>query len=455
MKLNIIILAAGQGTRMHSAKPKVLHELAGKPILQWIVDTALQLHPDNIYIVYGFGGEQVKAAIEENSAIVWVEQKEQLGTGHAVAQVLPHLNDNEQVLILVGDTPLIQLATLRSLVNLTKDDHLALLTVNFADPTGLGRIIRNAQQQVVAIIEDKDATAEQRKITEINTGIMAMPTKHLKKYLPQLKNNNQQKEYYLTDIMALAVQDHQTIVATQPENPEEVLSVNNRLQLAELERYYQKSVAEKLMLQGVTMRDPNRFDLRGELICGKDVTIDINVIIEGKVIIGNNVVIEANVILRNTTIKDNAVIHANSHIDSAIIGENCQIGPFARIRPGTQLAHDVKIGNFVETKKALIDVGSKVNHLSYIGDATIGKDVNIGAGVITCNYDGVNKHQTIIEDNAFIGSDSQLVAPVTVEKGAYIGSGSTISKTAPAGKLTLARARQTTIDKWQPPKKSK
>lgn len=455
MKLNIIILAAGQGTRMHSAKPKVLHELAGKPILQWIVDTALQLEPDKIYIVYGFGGEQVKAAIEENSAIVWVEQKEQLGTGHAVAQVLPHLNDNEQVLILVGDTPLIQLATLQSLVHLIKDDHLALLTVNFANPTGLGRIIRDTHQQVVAIVEDKDATAEQRKITEINTGIMAMPIKYLKKYLPQLKNNNQQKEYYLTDIMALAVQDNQTIVATQPENAEEVLSVNNRLQLAQLERYYQKTQAEKLMLQGVTLRDPNRFDLRGELTCGKDVTIDINVIIEGKVIIGNNVLIEANVILHNTTIKDNAVIHSNCHIDSAIIGEGCQIGPFARIRPGTELAHDVKIGNFVETKKAVIDAGSKVNHLSYIGDAMIGKDVNIGAGVITCNYDGVNKHQTTIEDNAFIGSDSQLVAPVTVEKGAYIGSGSTISKTAPAGKLTLARARQTTIDKWQPPKKQK
>lgn len=455
MSLSIIILAAGQGTRMHSALPKVLHPLADKPILQWLVDTAEQLHPENIYIVYGFGGEQVKAAINTQANVTWIEQKEQLGTGHAVSQVLPHLKDSDQVLILVGDTPLIQLSTLQALRNITPTGDVGLLTVNFDDPSGLGRIVRDNHGHVIAIVEDKDAMPAQKLITEINTGIMVMTGKDLKQWLPKLKNNNQQKEYYLTDVMEIAVTDKRKIHASQPTHSEEVLSVNNRQQLAELERYYQQQAAEKLLLQGVTLRDPKRFDLRGTLACGKDVTIDVNVIIEGNVKIGNNVLIGPNVLLHDVIIGDNVVIKSNCDIDSAKIGDGCQIGPFARIRPGTELASDVKIGNFVETKNAKISDGSKVSHLSYIGDAVIGKQVNIGAGVITCNYDGVNKFQTTIEDNAFIGSDSQLVAPVTVKSGAYIGSGSTITKEAPAGKLTLARARQVTIDKWLPPKKQK
>lgn len=452
MGLSVIILAAGQGTRMRSQLPKVLHPLAGKPILQWIVDAAQQLKPNDIYIVYGHGGEQVQAAIKADN-ITWVQQTQQLGTGHAVQQVLPHLKKDQQVLILVGDTPLISPETLKRLLANTKPGNLGLLTVDLENPFGLGRIIRNQDGTMTAIVEEKDATPAQKKITEINTGIMAFASNDLYLWLPQLKNNNAQKEYYLTDVMAMAVADKRQIDTLQPEDAHEVLGVNNRAQLAALERFYQQQNAERLMLQGVTLNDPARFDVRGELTCAEDVTIDINVIIEGKVTIGRNVIIGANTVLKNVTIGEGTVIHPHCHIDGAVIGRECQIGPFARIRSGTALQQHVKIGNFVETKNAKIADHSKVSHLSYIGDAEIGKEVNIGAGVITCNYDGVSKHKTIIGDGAFIGSDSQFVAPVTVEPGAYIGSGSTITRTAPAGKLTLARAKQVTIDKWQPPKK--
>lgn len=453
MGLSIVILAAGQGTRMHSKLPKVLHNLAGKPMLSWIIDTAFKLKPSAVYVVYGFAGEQVRAAFTSQPKIHWVEQKEQLGTGHAVQQVLPKLNEDDQVLVLVGDTPLIQLSTLENLIKNTPKSELGLLTVNVTNPTGLGRIIRDKNSAVTAIVEEKDATEQERKIHEINTGIMLIPGHKLKTWLPQLKNDNKQKEYYLTDIMSLAVKAGNHIYTVQPQEVEEVLTVNDRLQLANLERYYQLSMAKKFMLAGVSFADPARFDLRGELHCGQDVNFDINVIVEGTVTIGNNVKIAANVILRDVTIGDNTEIKSHSELEGVVIGKHCQIGPFARIRPGTELADNVKVGNFVELKKVHLGLGSKANHLSYLGDADIGADVNIGAGVITCNYDGVNKHKTHIEDGAFIGSDSQLVAPVTVEAGAYIGSGSTISKTAPAGKLTVARARQVTIDKWQPPKK--
>lgn len=452
MGLSVIILAAGQGTRMRSQLPKVLHPLAGKPILQWIVDAAQQLKPTDIYIVYGHGGEQVQAAITGDN-LTWVQQKQQLGTGHAVQQVLPHLKNNQQVLVLVGDTPLINPETLKRLLAHTKSGNVGLLTVDLDNPFGLGRIIRNQDGAMIAIVEEKDATPAQKKITEISTGIMAFSSNDLQHWLPQLKNNNAQKEFYLTDVMAMAVADKRQIDTLQPEDEHEVLGVNTRAQLATLERFYQQKNAENLMLQGVTLYDPARLDVRGELTCAEDVTIDVNVIIEGKVNIARNVVIGANTVLKDVTIAEGTVIHPHCHIDGAVIGRECQIGPFARIRPGTALEQHVKVGNFVETKKAKIGDHSKLNHLSYIGDAEIGKEVNVGAGVITCNYDGVNKHKTIIGDGAFIGSDSQLVAPVTVEAGAYIGSGSTITRTAPAGKLTLARAKQTTIDKWQPPKK--
>ncbi len=431
----------------------MLQPLAGKPILKWMVETAEKLNPESIYVVYGYCGDQVKSTLADKQDVNWILQKEQLGTGHAVTQVLPHIKDDQQVLILVGDTPLIELSTLESLIDITPKHDVGLLTVNVEKPTGLGRIIRNVKGNVTAIVEDKDATAQQGLIKEINTGIMVINGKDLKHWLPQLKNNNNQNEYYLTDIMDLAVHDGRRVYTAQPHHQEEVLTVNNRQQLAGLERYYQESMADLLMQQGVSLYDPKRFDLRGTINCGEDVTIDINVIIEGDVTLGNDVTIGPHVTLRNVTIGDGSIIKASCDIDSAIIGKNCEIGPFARIRPGTTLADAVKIGNFVETKNTTISNNSKVNHLTYLGDAVVGNNVNIGAGTITCNYDGVNKHQTIIEDNAFVGSNSQLIAPVTIGKGAYIGSGSTISKDAPAEKLTLSRARQTTIEKWRPPQK--
>ncbi len=451
MSTSIVILAAGRGTRMKSQLPKVLHPLAGKPMLQWLLETAIKLNPKNINIVCGYGKAQVQAALSEFN-VQFVEQAEQLGTGHAVKQALNNIQNSDRVLVLVGDTPLISKKTLENLLA-TPNHAIGLLTVNVSDAAGLGRIIRNEKNHVIGIVEHKDASDEQRKIKEINTGIMVLPTPALTKWLGEITNDNAQGEYYLTDVMALAVRDNIMIHAVQAEDVNEVSSVNDRVQLAQLERIKQMANAEEIMLQGVTLLDPARFDLRGDLIVGTDVTIDVNVIIEGQVKIGNRCKIGPNVILKDTTLSDDVVIKSNCDIDGAIIGSACEIGPFARIRPGTELAEHVKVGNFVETKKAKIAKGSKVNHLSYIGDTVMGSNVNIGAGTITCNYDGVNKSQTTIEDNVFVGSNSALVAPVTLGENSTIGAGSVITKDVPADELTVARAKQVTIPGWQRPTK--
>ncbi|MSP52825.1 MAG: UDP-N-acetylglucosamine diphosphorylase/glucosamine-1-phosphate N-acetyltransferase [Gammaproteobacteria bacterium] len=479
MPLKIVILAAGQGKRMHSKLPKVLHTLAGKPLLQWVIDAATDLNPAQTIVIYGHGGEQVRAAFTSVTAdaeavsfgvqatkvpqrqdpsylekITWVEQTQQLGTGHALQQAQHYFNDDDQILVLLSDTPLISTTTLRELITDTDKNALGLVTVTLDDPSGLGRIIRDAEDNVVGIIEDKDCNEQQQEIEEINTGIMLLPGKELKHWLGNLTAKNAQGEYYLTDVIANAVADQVPICTIEPTFTEEVMGVNDRSQLAYLERVYQQLAAETLMLSGVSFADPTRFDLRGELDVAQDVFFDINVIVEGKVAIGQGSKIGSNVILKDCVIGENVTINSNVVIEESVISDNCIIGPFARLRPGTQLAGHVKIGNFVETKKAIVGEASKIPHLSYIGDANIGKNVNIGAGTITCNYDGVHKNITTIEEGAFIGSDSQLIAPVTIGAGAYIGAGSTISKNAPAGKLTISRSKQTVIENWKPPKKN-
>ena len=449
--LKTVILAAGQGTRMRSKLPKVLHQLAGKSLLECVIETAKTISP-SISVIYGYEGDTVKSALS-NHEVTWIYQAEQLGTGHAVKQAVSDKESADQILVLLGDTPLITTETLNELRKKTSKNEVGIVTVHLKNPHGLGRILRDKNNHIVGIVEEKDATDEQKKITEINTGIMLLPTQHLKTWLAKLTNHNAQKEYYLTDIFAMAVAEKVVINNVSPQFTEEVMGINTRVQLAQLERVYQQRAAEAHMLSGVTLLDPSRFDLRGTLTCAEDVTIDVNVIIEGKVSIGRGTSIGANTILKNCVIGENVVIESNVVIDDSIVGNHCTIGPFARLRPGTQLAEKVKVGNFVETKKAIVGEGSKLPHLSYIGDADIGKHVNIGAGTITCNYDGVNKYKTTIHDGAFIGSDSQLVAPVTIGEGAYIGAGSTITKDAPAGKLTISRAKQTTIEGWKPPKK--
>ncbi len=454
MSLNVIILAAGAGTRMRSKLPKVLHEVGGKPMLEHVVDAARQLDARRIQVVYGHGGEAVRSALA-HLEVVWVEQGEQLGTGHAVAQTLPHLGAGDTVLVLYGDVPLISAETLRQVVAMAQQDSLGLLTVRLDDPRGYGRIVRDDQGNVVRIVEEKDASAEERTIAEINTGMLAVSGERLQKWLAVLDNNNAQGEYYLTDIIAMAVRDGVKVSTVVPCSVAEVMGVNNRVQLAEVERHYQRAQAERLMLAGITLRDPARFDVRGELSAGSDVTIDVNVVIEGKVVLGNGVRIGPNVVLRNAAIGDDVEILAQCVIEDAVIGAHCRIGPFARIRPDTRLAADVHIGNFVEIKKSEIGQGSKINHLSYVGDATVGGNVNIGAGTITCNYDGANKHRTIIGNDVFVGSSTQLVAPVTVGDGATIGAGSTITRDAPPGELTLSRAPQQTRPGWKRPVKKK
>jgi bifunctional UDP-N-acetylglucosamine pyrophosphorylase/glucosamine-1-phosphate N-acetyltransferase len=451
-RLNIVILAAGQGTRMKSALPKVLHKIAHKPLLEHVLDTARHLDAHTIHVVYGHGGEQVREQLN-NQDVNWVLQDRQLGTGHAVEQAMPAIPDNETVLILYGDVPLITEETLQRLIHAADGGGLGLLTAELADPTGYGRIIRNESGEVIRIVEQKDATGEQRQVKEINTGMLALDSNRLKQWLTRLENNNVQGEYYLTDVIGMAAQEGIKINTVQPTTLPEIEGINNKLQLGQLERVYQMQQAETFMQQGVTFRDPARFDLRGDLEVGQDVTIDVNVIIEGRVKLGNGVTLGPNTVIKNSTLADNVTVHPNCVIESAVIGKGCDIGPFARVRPDTVLAEQVKIGNFVEVKKATIDVGSKVNHLSYIGDTNMGKNVNIGAGTITCNYDGANKHQTIIGDNAFIGSDTQLVAPVEVGEGATIGAGSTISHDAPKGELTLSRAPQKTRQGWKRPVK--
>ena len=449
-----IILAAGKGTRMYSDLPKVLHTVGGKPILGHVLDCAKSLNPHKIIVVYGFGGETVKQAFA-NETITWVNQAEQHGTGHAVQQAVPHLDADADTLILLGDVPLIDAEACRQLIT-QAENKLAILSFNKADPTGYGRIVRNAAFGVTAIVEHKDATEEQHKITEVNTGIMAMPNAHLVQWLSNLTNNNAQGEYYLTDIVALAVKDNVDVVAEITPDEWSVTGINSKTDQAQIERVYQSRYANNLLKQGVTLRDPVRLDVRGSLSCGRDVEIDINCVFEGKVVLGDNVKIGANCVIKNAQIEAGTQIAPFTHIDDTAIGENVRIGPFARLRPGTTLAANTHIGNFVELKNAQVDIGSKVNHLSYVGDSTVGKNVNIGAGTITCNYDGANKFRTVIEDDAFIGSDSQLVAPVTIGRGATIAAGSTITRDAPADQLTFCRAKeQRSIVGWKRPQKIK
>lgn len=456
MPLQIVILAAGQGKRMHSKMPKVLHELAGRPLLEHVICTALKISPAvPPIIVYGHQGKVLHDRLAHYN-VHWIEQKEQLGTGHALLQALPKITTDDRVLVLYGDVPLISEQTLRQLIDTTPAEALGMLTAHLSDPTHYGRIKRDLEQNIIRVIEEKDATLEDRSINEINPGIYLLPGAYLKKWLPALSNKNSQGEYYLTDIIACAVQEKLKIHGLEPMLCEEILGVNDRVQLAALERFYQRSLAEKLMREGVTIYDPARFDVRGELKVGKEVVIDVNAIFEGRVVIGDHCVVGPNTYIRNTEIGDGVEIKANSYIDGAEIAADCIVGPFARLRPGTVLDKSAHIGNFVEVKNSEIGEGSKINHLSYIGDSEIGKRVNIGAGTITCNYDGVNKHKTIIGDDTQIGSDTQLVAPVTVGQGATIGAGSTIIKDVPSNQLTITHhIDQRSIKNWQRPDKIK
>lgn len=452
-ELNIVILAAGLGKRMNSSLPKVLHSLAGKPLLSHVLDTANALLPHKICVVYGHGNDAVLDAIDNNE-LVWVKQEPQLGTGHALMQALPHLDKKGLTLVLYGDVPLISLETLQRLISASSNESLALLTVRLDEPAGYGRIVRNNEaNNIIRIVEDKDTNIDQQKIKEVNTGIMVIPNANLQDWLPKLEDKNSQKEYYLTDIVALAAKAGEKIEAVHPSNNWEVTGVNSKVQLAALERTYQKNYAEKLLEQGITLTDPSRIDIRGKLICGKDVEIDINCIFEGEVIIGDGVKIGAHCILKNVKIKSGTTIFPFSLIEDSDIGKDCKVGPFSRIRPGTILADEIHIGNFVEIKNSSINYGSKINHLSYIGDAIVGKKVNVGAGTITCNYDGVNKFQTVIEDNVFIGSDTQLIAPVKITNGSTIGAGSTITMNTPPEELTLSRSKQRSITGWKRPTK--
>jgi bifunctional UDP-N-acetylglucosamine pyrophosphorylase/glucosamine-1-phosphate N-acetyltransferase len=453
LKLEILILAAGKGTRMRSDLPKVLHKLAGKSLLGHVVDTAHALGATQTCVVYGFGGDAVPQAMADDK-LTFVLQAEQHGTGHAVKQALPWLADDSVTLVLYGDVPLTHAATLQPLVAAAQAGKLGLLTVTLAHPGGYGRIVRE-NGAVVRIVEHKDATPAERAIQEVNTGILAVPTDHLKQWIADLKNDNAQGEYYLTDIIAAAVRDGMEVETHQPAHEWEVLGVNSKAQLAELERVHQNEVAQGLLDAGVTLLDPARLDVRGTLTCGRDVTIDVNCVFEGRVELGDGVQVGANCVLRNVEVAAGTRIDAFTLIDDARIGAANRLGPFSRIRPGTALARDVHVGNFVEIKNSQIDEGSKINHLSYVGDTTMGKNVNIGAGTITCNYDGAYKHRTVIEDEVFVGSDTQLVAPVTVGRGATLGAGTTLTRDAPAGELTLSRAKQLTISGWKRPVKQK
>ncbi len=454
MKLEVVILAAGQGTRMYSDTPKVLHDLGGKPLLGRVVDVAESLDTAAIHVVYGHGSERVREAIGANE-FNWVLQAEQKGTAHAMMQALPRVDDQACVLVLYGDVPLIQAQTLRELTSATDGKGLAILTAELADPSGYGRIIRDDRGRVMKIVEHKDANQDELSVQEINTGFLAAPAGKLKSWLAQVQNDNAQDEYYLTDVVAIAVKEGADIVTRNPSVAWEIMGVNSNADLAQLERTYQQQQAQALMAHGVTLRDPARFDLRGELEVGRDVVIDINVIFEGKVALADGVHIGPNNVIRSSTIGGGTEILSNCVIEESIVGKNCRIGPFARLRPRLRIDDHAHIGNFVEIKKSDIGEGSKVNHLSYVGDTTVGKNVNIGAGTIVCNYDGANKHRTIIGDNAFIGSDTQLVAPVTVGEGATIGAGSTITKDVPAGELTLSRAKEKTLLGWKRPTKNK
>ncbi len=451
MSLDIVILAAGQGTRMRSALPKVLHPVAGKSMLGHVIDSARQLQPQSIQVVIGHGAETVRERLAAED-LSFMLQAQQLGTGHAVAQALPKLSA-ENVLILYGDVPLIEVDTLQRLLKQVSAEQLGLLTVDLNDPTGYGRIVRDEHGVVKAIVEHKDATPAQRSICEGNTGILAVPGKRLAEWLGRLSNNNAQGEYYLTDVIAMAVADGLVVATEQPLDAMEVQGANDRMQLAELERHYQKRAARQLMAQGVTLRDPARFDVRGEVVVGRDVLIDINVILEGRVVIEDNVEIGPNCVIKNSTLHKGAVVKANSHIEGAELGEGSDAGPFARLRPGSVLGAKAHVGNFVELKNAVLGEGAKAGHLSYLGDAEVGARTNIGAGTITCNYDGANKFKTTLGEDVFIGSNSALVAPVTLGDGATTGAGSVITADVPANTLAVGRARQRNIEGWKRPTK--
>jgi bifunctional UDP-N-acetylglucosamine pyrophosphorylase / glucosamine-1-phosphate N-acetyltransferase len=449
--LNVIILAAGQGKRMHSNLPKVLHPLAGKPLVRHAIDTARSLNPQRLCVVYGHGGETVKTALA-NPDIVFAEQAQQLGTGHAVQQAMPYVLPEGVTLILYGDVPLTTAGTLQRLLQ-NAAGGLAVLTVELIDPTGYGRIVRDSAGRVKGIVEHKDASVEQRAIREVNTGLMAVDTQRLAAWLGELRNDNAQSEYYLTDIIAMAVRDGVTVQTVHPEGEWEVLGVNSKVQLAELERIHQLRVAQALLEQGVRLADPARLDVRGRLTCGRDVAIDVGCVFEGEVELAEGASIGPYCVIKDAKIGPGARLAAFTHIELALVGPDCVVGPYARLRPGSELAAEAHIGNFVEVKNSQIGVQSKANHLAYVGDATVGARVNIGAGTITCNYDGANKFRTVIEDDVFIGSDTQLVAPVTVGRGATLGAGTTLTKDAPAEQLTVSRAKQVSVAGWKRPQK--
>ena len=453
MPVSVVILAAGQGKRMHSDLPKVLQPLAGRPLLAHVLAAARALDPAAIHVVYGHGGDAVKAAFTGQSDLRWALQAQQLGTGHAVLQALPSIPDDHQVLIALGDVPLVSTRTLQRLVNDSAHGELALLTAVLDNPSGYGRVIRDERGEVERIVEEKDATDDERRVNEINTGLMAFAAGPLRRFLAKLDNDNAQGEYYLTDVIARAVESGTKVQGTVIESPTEVLGINDRAQLATAERMLQRRIAQDLMTRGVTFADPERVDVRGELKVGRDVFVDVGAVFEGHVELGDRVRIEPYAVIANSKLGAGTVVHSHSVIADTETGADCEIGPFARLRPAVKLANHVKVGNFVEVKKSTVADGSKINHLSYIGDAEIGRNVNVGAGTITCNYDGANKHKTTIGDRAFIGSGTMLVAPVTVGADATIGAGSTITKDVPPGELTLERSKQTTVAGWQRPKK--
>ena len=452
MSLHVIVLAAGQGKRMHSDVPKVLHQLAGRALLRRVVDTARAVGAARIVVVYGHGGEQVRRAFADEPDLLWAEQKERLGTGHAVLQALPLVDPQADVLVLFGDVPLIEAASLRRLVKAARGG-LAIMTALATDASGYGRIVRDANNRVLRIVEQKDATPAQCAIREWNTGFLAVSAEKIAGWLPRISNENAQHEYYLTDVIGLAVADGLEVRTTQPANVWEVEGVNSKRQLAELERIHQREAAHALLDAGVTLADAARFDVRGTLVCGRDVSIDVNCVFEGTVTLGDRVNVGPNCVLKNVTVAADTEIRAFSLLQDASVGARCRIGPYARLRPGAALADEVHIGNFVEVKNSRFGAGSKANHLAYVGDSDVGSRVNIGAGTITCNYDGANKNRTLIGDDVFIGSNATLVAPLTIAEGSYIGAGSTISRDTPAGQLTVARAKQVSLPAWKPAKK--
>ncbi|MBV8033003.1 MAG: bifunctional UDP-N-acetylglucosamine diphosphorylase/glucosamine-1-phosphate N-acetyltransferase GlmU [Betaproteobacteria bacterium] len=453
MFLEVIVLAAGQGKRMRSDLPKVLHPLAGRPLLAHVLETARALTPKRIFVVHGHGAQAVQAAFAGQQDLEWVLQAEQLGTGHAVQQALPRLSKDAMALILYGDVPLIGARTLDELVSAAREG-LSLLTAEPADATAYGRLVRDSSGRVARIVEHKDASESERAIREINAGFYALSVARLAAWLPRMKNQNAQKEYYLTDIVGFAVGEGVPVAAVKAADPWEVAGVNSKRELAELEREVQRREAARLMESGATLADPSRIDVRGTVQCGRDVSIDVNCVFEGRVALGDGVVIGPNCVLRDVSIGSGTQVLAFSHLQEAEVGAHCRIGPYARLRPGATLAEDVHVGNFVEVKASRLGAGSKANHLAYVGDSQVGRRVNIGAGTITCNYDGSAKHRTVIEDECFIGSDSTLVAPVRISRGSYIGAGSTITKDTPPGQLTVGRAKQVSIPSWKPKKKA-